>query len=73
MTSCSYYSAWQQAGHMIIQNEYCDGGSLADKIAANQKISCFFSEQDILTITLHVARGLAAMHAQGIPSSCART
>lgn len=49
-----YYSAWAENDHMVIQNEYCNGGSLADAI----RDGVTFSEPEMRQLVLHLAEGL---------------
>ncbi|XP_043284932.1 wee1-like protein kinase [Venturia canescens] len=57
-----YYSAWAEDNHMIIQNEYCNGGSLADAISNLQKENRHFTEAELRQLMLHVAEGLRYVH-----------
>lgn len=57
-----YYSAWAEDKHMIIQNEYCNGGSLSDMITQYSSNGKMVPERDLKQIMVQVAKGLCFMH-----------
>ncbi|XP_064198977.1 wee1-like protein kinase 2 [Anguilla rostrata] len=61
-----YYSAWAEDDHMIIQNEYCDGGSLYDAIAKKEKQGALFLELELMDLLLQVSMGLKYIHSSGL-------
>ncbi|XP_030164452.1 wee1-like protein kinase 2 [Lynx canadensis] len=61
-----YYSAWAEDDYMIIQNEYCNGGSLQAAISENTKSGDHFQEPKLKDILLQISLGLKYIHNSGM-------
>ncbi|XP_077004063.1 wee1-like protein kinase 2 isoform X1 [Tamandua tetradactyla] len=61
-----YYSAWAEDDHMIIQNEYCNGGSLQAAITEAKKRGNHFREPKLKDILLQISLGLKYIHNSGM-------
>ncbi|EGD74480.1 WEE protein kinase [Salpingoeca rosetta] len=57
-----YFSAWEEDNRMIIQNEYCDGGTLAKLFDDHRRANRPFLEHTLLVILKHLALGTHALH-----------
>ncbi len=51
-----YFSAWEEDNRMIIQNEYCDGGTLAKLFDDHRRANRPFLEHTLLVILKHLVR-----------------
>ena len=51
---------------MLIQNEYCDGGSLESVIETKMKEGSAFPEEEALKILKHVCLGLRSLHGTAV-------
>jgi wee1-like protein kinase len=61
-----YYSAWAENDHMYIQNEYCNGSSLAEVLTNNRQESRYFSELELKQVLVQIAQGLRYIHSQNL-------
>jgi len=63
-----YYSAWSEGDRMLIQSEYCEGGSLADEISRRQKNfpQVCLSDSEIISLLTDAGEGLGYIHAQNL-------
>ena len=59
-----YYNSWVENGRVYIQNEYCEGGSLASKIVELKNSGKYFTESELKRILLHLAKGLQYIHSK---------
>ena len=61
-----YYNSWVESGRVYIQNEYCEGGSLADVLRERREQNRYFSEAELKRVMVHVAKGLRYIHSRGL-------
>jgi len=59
-----YYNSWVENGKVYIQNEYCEGGTLAEKIEETRQVGRNFSEPELKRMTSNITKGLQYIHSK---------
>jgi len=59
-----YYNSWCENSQVYIQNEYCEGGSLASQIEDFRQSRRFFTETELKKMVVNVAKGLQYIHSK---------
>jgi len=59
-----YYNSWVEEGQVYIQNEFCQGGSLRNKIEERRECGKNFSEDHLFRILSHTLQGLQYIHSK---------
>jgi len=59
-----YYNSWVEEGQVFIQNEFCQGGSLSQKIEEKRSSCETFSEEELKKIFRHMLKGLQYIHSK---------
>jgi len=57
-----YFNSWVERGQIYIQNEFCEGGSLDQKIEGCRVFEDPFSEEELRRLLLQVGKGLKYIH-----------
>lgn len=57
----SYFTAWHERGHIFIQTEFCNGGTLERMIHESDHIFC---DSALRRLLCHVCKGLAHIHSK---------
>lgn len=57
----SYFTAWHERGHIYIQTEFCNGGTLERMVHDSEHIFC---DSALRRLLCHVCKGLAHIHSK---------
>lgn len=57
----SYFTAWHERGHIYIQTEFCNGGTLERMIHESDHVFC---DSALRRLLCHVCKGLAHIHSK---------
>jgi len=59
-----HFDSWFEDGQVYIQNEFCQGGSLSEKIEEKRVSGQKFSEEELKKILRHSLKGLQYIHSK---------